>query len=190
MRSAPRWAPAQCLRRPSFPSPTSPQYSAVLGSTKTVLNEYWTEYSTEAVDFSFCPTRRLAATWAIRAPFNLRLERAPTLNIWGSDTCMSYSPDRPYGRTCHRCTCHPHEQPWGETQGLKHNRGIELCLSFLKPLWVELYARLLCVEGFLRAFAPGVGGSRPSLSCSRMFMQSFLAFSVPQFGERLLDRSA
>jgi hypothetical protein len=64
-------------------------------------------------------------------PLNLRFERAPTLNIWRSDTGMLHSPDTPYGRTCHRCTCHPHEQPWGETQGLKHNRGIELCLSFL-----------------------------------------------------------
>ena len=62
---------------------------------------------------------------------NLRFERAPTLSIWDIDTGMLYSPDTPCGHTCHRCTCHPHVQPWGETQGLKHNRGIELCLSFL-----------------------------------------------------------
>jgi hypothetical protein len=80
-------------------------------------------------------TRRGPANWRSAAnraePLNLRFERAPTLNIWRSDTGMLHSPDTPYGRTCHRCTCHPHEQPWGETQGLKHNRGIELCLSFL-----------------------------------------------------------
>ncbi len=137
-------------------------------------------------------TRRVPETGVLQLTaqsLNLRLERGPTLSIWGSDTCMLYSPDTPCGRTCHRCTCHPHEQPWGETQGLKHNRGIELCLSFLN-LWVELYARLPCVEGFLRlSVRRALEFPDSHFHAAPMFMQPFLAFSVPQFGERILGRS-
>ena len=143
-------------------------------------------------------TRRVPETGVLQLTaqsLNLRLERGPTLSIWGSDTCMLYSPDTPCGRTCHRCTCHPHEQPWGETQGLKHNRGIELCLSFLN-LWVELYARLPCVEGFLRRLCAG-RWSFPTLTfmllpCS---CNLFWPFPFPSLGsgfwvvvlEQLLD---
>src|SRR5713101_7545266 len=83
---------------------------------------------------------QLAAT----EPLNLRLGRPPTLSISGSDTCILYSPDAPYGRTCHRCTCHPRAAPWDETQGLKHNRNIELYLLFLT-------SGVSCIEGLLRA---------------------------------------
>jgi len=63
------------------------------------------------------PAAWLSAT--IRAePLNLRFERPPTLCTWGSDTCILHFLDTPYGRTCHRCTCHPHERPWNETRGL------------------------------------------------------------------------
>ena len=78
------------------------------------------------------------------ATFNLRLERLPNLSSWGSDTCRLHSQDTLCGRTYHRCTCHLREQPWIETHGLKHNRGIELCLSFLT-------SAVSGVEGFLRA---------------------------------------
>src|SRR6266404_2489359 len=78
-------------------------------------------------------------------PLNLRLGGPPTLSISGSDTCILYSPDAPYGRTCHRCTCHPGAGPWDENQGLKHNRNIELYLLFLT-------SGVSRIEGFLGAF--------------------------------------
>jgi hypothetical protein len=88
-------------------------------------------------------SRTLAAT-SHAGPLNLRFERPPTPSTWGSDNCISHSRDVPYGRTCHRCTCHQGARPWDETQGLKHNRGIELCLSFLA-------SEVSTVEGFLPA---------------------------------------
>jgi hypothetical protein len=92
--------------------------------------------------------RRVPADWlnaTSRAePLNLRFERPATLSTWGSDTCISYSRDGPYGRTCHRCTCHPSARPWSDAQGLKDNRGTELYLLFLT-------SGVSGVEDFLRA---------------------------------------
>src|ERR1700687_672547 len=97
---------------------------------------------------SHAPLAEQARDWlcATRGaePLNLQSTQPPTLGTLGSDTCISYSPDAPYGRTCHRCTCHPGGRPWDETQGLKHKRGIERFLSFLT-------SGVSCVDGFLLA---------------------------------------
>ncbi len=76
-------------------------------------------------------TSRMRAAISHPGPLNLRFERPPTPNTWGIDTCISYSRHAPYGRTCHRCTCHQGARPSDERQSLKHNKGTEQPLAFL-----------------------------------------------------------
>jgi len=134
---------------------------------------------------TLAPGNRVPPDWPSATdrgePLNLRWKRPPTLSTWGSDTCILYSPGGPYGRTCHRYTCHPGVRPWDVTQELKHKRGIELSLFFLTP-------GVRCVEGFLRALR--LRQRVPiSLSCCYPVFMRPLAFLVPQFGKRLPGRS-